>query len=113
LVNSLLDFVRIEAGRAQASFQHSDLGQFTREVASAFSLAIERAGLDFVVDCASLDRPAYIDHALWEKVALNLLSNALKFTFDGRCARSTARERRERRAGGQRHRDGDPRGGAA
>jgi PAS domain S-box-containing protein len=49
-------------------------------------LAIERAGLDFVVDCASLDRPAYIDHALWEKVVLNLLSNALKFTFDGRIA---------------------------
>jgi PAS domain S-box-containing protein len=84
LVNSLLDFVRIEAGRAQASFQRTDLGQFTREVASAFSLAIERAGVDFVIDCGSLDEPTYVDRALWEKIVLNLLSNALKFTFDGR-----------------------------
>ena len=84
LVNSLLDFARIEAGRAQASFQRTDLGQFTREVASAFSLAIERAGLEFVVDCGSLDEPTYVDRGLWEKVVLNLLSNALKFTFEGR-----------------------------
>jgi len=86
LVNSLLDFVRIEAGRAEASFQRTDLGQFTREVASAFSLAIERAGLGFVVDCGSLDEPTYVDRSLWEKVVLNLLSNALKFTFEGRIA---------------------------
>ena len=86
LVNSLLDFARIEAGRAQASFQHTDLGQFTREVASAFSMAIERAGLEFVVDCGSLDEPTYVDRGLWEKVVLNLLSNALKFTFEGRIA---------------------------
>jgi PAS domain S-box-containing protein len=84
LVNSLLDFVRIEAGRAHASFQQTDLALLTREVASAFSLAIERAGLAFVVDCGALDQPAYVDRTLWEKVVLNLLSNALKFTFEGR-----------------------------
>jgi signal transduction histidine kinase len=57
LVNSLLDFARMEAGRAEASFQRTDLGKLTREVASAFSLAVERAGLEFVVDCASLEAP--------------------------------------------------------
>jgi PAS domain S-box-containing protein len=86
LVNALLDFARMEAGRAQASFRRTDLGQLTREVASAFSLAIERAGLEFVVDCASLDEPTYVDRGLWEKVVLNLLSNALKFTFAGQIA---------------------------
>ena len=84
LVNSLLDFARMEAGRAEASFQCTDVGQFTREVASAFSSAIERAGLEFVVDCGSLEEPTYVDRASWEKVVLNLLSNALKFTFEGR-----------------------------
>jgi len=86
LVNSLLDFARMEAGRAEASFQRMDLGKFTREVASAFSLAVERAGLKFVVDCPSLDEPTYVDRGMWEKVVLNLLSNALKFTFDGQIA---------------------------
>ncbi len=84
LVNSLLDFARMEAGRAEASFQPTDLGRLTRELASAFSLAIERAGLEFVVDCDALERPTYVDRGLWEKVVLNLLSNALKFTFEGR-----------------------------
>ena len=84
LVNTLLDFARIEAGRAEASFQRTDLGELTREAASAFSPAIERAGLDFVVDCTSLEEPTYVDRGLWEKVVLNLLSNALKATFKGR-----------------------------
>jgi PAS domain S-box-containing protein len=84
LVNSLLDFARMEAGRTEASFQRTDLATFTREVASAFSLAIETAGLELVVDCEPLPRPTYVDRGLWEKVVLNLVPNALKFTFEGR-----------------------------
>ena len=113
LVNSLLDFARIEAGRAQASFQHTDLGQFTREVASAFSLAIERAGLEFVVDCGSLDEPTYVDRGLWEKVVLNLLSNALKFTFEGRIALRLRASGAHAELQVTRYRDRDPRSGAA
>ncbi len=51
-----------------------------------FRSAVERAGLDFAVDCPPLDEPVYIDRDMWEKVVLNLLSNALKFTFDGTIA---------------------------
>ena len=35
------------------------------------------------MDCPPLDEPVYLDREMWEKVVLNLLSNALKFTFDG------------------------------
>ena len=83
LVNALLDFSRIEAGRMQASYEPSDIAQVTAELASVFRSAVERAGLDFVVDCPPLPEPAYLDRGMWEKVVLNLLSNALKFTFDG------------------------------
>lgn len=83
LVNSLLDFSRIEAGRMQARFEPVDLGSVTAELASVFRSAVEKAGLGFEVDCPSLPEPVYIDRALWEKVVLNLVSNALKFTFDG------------------------------
>ena len=83
LVNSILDFSRIESGRAQASYEPSDLAAMTTHLASAFRSAIERYGLSFEVDCESLPEPIYVDHDMWEKIVLNLLSNALKFTFDG------------------------------
>ena len=83
LVNTLLDFSRIEAGRAQARYEPVDLSAVTAELASVFRSAIERAGLEFTVDCPAMDEPVYIDRDMWEKIILNLLSNALKFTFDG------------------------------
>ncbi|MGJ7414599.1 SpoIIE family protein phosphatase [Streptomyces cinereoruber] len=83
LVNTLLDFSRIEAGRMRASYEPVDLAVITGELASVFRSAVDKAGLDFQVDCAPLPEPVYVDRGMWEKVVLNLLSNALKFTFDG------------------------------
>jgi signal transduction histidine kinase len=83
LVNTLLDFSRIEAGRIQADYEPSDLGRLTEDLASNFRSAMERAGLAFKIDCEVLPEPVYIDRDMWEKVILNLLSNALKFTFAG------------------------------
>lgn len=82
LVNSLLDFSRLEAGRVQASYEATDLAAFTRDLASTFRSSIERAGLRYQVDC-SLDASAYVDREMWEKIVLNLLSNSLKFTLVG------------------------------
>jgi PAS domain S-box-containing protein len=82
LVNTLLDFSRIEAGRVRASFQPTDLATFTADLASVFRAACERAGLRLVVDCPPLREQVYVDREMWEKVVLNLLSNAFKFTFD-------------------------------
>ncbi|MFF9178501.1 SpoIIE family protein phosphatase [Streptomyces sp. NPDC014793] len=83
LVNTLLDFSRIEAGRMQARYEPVDLAAVTAELASVFRSAMERAQLAFDVDCPPLREPVYVDRGLWEKVVLNLLSNALKFTFHG------------------------------
>ncbi|MCS0636877.1 SpoIIE family protein phosphatase [Streptomyces sp. LP05-1] len=83
LVNTLLDFSRIEAGRMRASYEPVDLAAVTAELASGFRSAMERAGLDYRVDCPPLDEPVHVDRSMWEKVVLNLLSNALKFTFEG------------------------------
>ncbi|WP_436844303.1 response regulator [Streptomyces canus] len=92
LVNSLLDFSRIEAGRVQARYEPVDLSAVTAELASVFRSAVDRAGLAFEVDCPALDEPVYIDRGMWEKVVLNLLSNALKFTFDGSISVATRAE---------------------
>jgi PAS domain S-box-containing protein len=83
LVNTLLDFSRIEAGRIQASYEPTDLAALTAELASVFRSAVERAGLRLTVRCDALGEPVYVDRDMYEKVVLNLLSNAFKFTLEG------------------------------
>jgi PAS domain S-box-containing protein len=83
LVNTLLDFSRIEAGRIQATYQPVDLATLTAEIASGFDSAMVQAGLRFIVNCPSLPAPIYVDPQLWEKIVVNLLSNAWKFTWEG------------------------------
>ncbi|MGH7620101.1 MAG: ATP-binding protein, partial [Gemmatimonadaceae bacterium] len=83
LVNALLDFSRIEAGRIDVAFEPTDLDAYTRELASGFRSAIERAGLSLVFEAPARSEPVYVDREMWEKIVLNLLSNALKHTFDG------------------------------
>jgi signal transduction histidine kinase/AmiR/NasT family two-component response regulator len=70
-------------GRLHANFEATDLAALTAQLASVFRSAVERAGLRLVVDCPPLPEPVYVDRDLWEKIVLNLLSNALKSTFDG------------------------------
>lgn len=84
LVNSLLDFSRIEAGRAQASYRATDLAALTADLASNFRSACEQAGLELEVNCPPLPVPVYVDRDMWEKIVLNLISNAFKFTLQGR-----------------------------
>ncbi len=83
LVNTLLDFARVEAGRLQAAFEPTDLAALTVDLASNFRAAIERVGLRLVVTAEPSPPDVHVDRDMWEKITLNLLSNALKFTFEG------------------------------
>jgi signal transduction histidine kinase len=86
LVNSLLDFSRTESGRAQARYVPTDLAAYTTDLASRFGSATEKAGLVLKVDCEPLPEPLFVDREMWEKIVLNLISNAFKHTFTGEIA---------------------------
>ena len=83
LVNSLLEFSRIEAGRVHATYVPTDLTALTADLVSTFTSALELAGLTLRVNLQTLSEPVYVDRDMWEKVALNLLSNAFKYTLQG------------------------------
>lgn len=83
LVNSLLDFSRIEAKRMQAIFEPTDLGHLTANLASLFRSTVEKAGLKLQVETLALEELVYVDKEMWEKIIFNLLSNAFKFTLKG------------------------------
>ncbi|WP_434743255.1 SpoIIE family protein phosphatase [Micromonospora sp. SH-82] len=83
LVNTVLDFSRLESGRRTAHYQPTDLADYTTRLVSTFRSAVERAGLRLVVEYGRLPALVHVDREMWEKVVFNLLSNAVKFTFDG------------------------------
>ena len=84
LVNTLLDFSRIEAGRMQARFEPVDIGALTADLGSPFRSAMQKAGLEFAIEIDAVDEPVYVDRHMWEQIVINLVSNAFKFTFAGR-----------------------------
>ncbi|SFT61796.1 Signal transduction histidine kinase [Geodermatophilus amargosae] len=86
LVDDLLEFVSIEAGRTAAVRVATDLAVTTAELAGVLRAAAERAGLTLTVDCPPLPRPAAVDPRMWEKIVLNLVANAVKYTFVGSIA---------------------------
>lgn len=83
LVNSLLEFSRIEAGRIEAAYEATDLASLTTDLASVFRSAFERAGVILTLECPLLPEDVFVDRDMWEKIVLNLVSNAFKFTFQG------------------------------
>jgi len=83
LVDTLLDFSQIEAGRLRAQFELLDLAPLTRDIASLFRSAVERVGLALHVECPPLSAPVTVDRQMWEQIVSNLLANALKHTFEG------------------------------
>lgn len=92
LVTNLLDFSRIEAGRANASFEPVDLASLTTELASGFQSTFEKAGVPLLIRAETLSAPVFVDREMWEKIVLNLLSNAFKFTLAGQVALDLAEE---------------------
>jgi signal transduction histidine kinase len=83
LVNTLLDFSRIQAGRIDSHYRPTNLPRLTVDLASIFRASIEKAGIKFSVEVEDLQEPVFVDHDMWEKIVLNLLSNAFKFTYHG------------------------------
>ena len=85
-MNSLLDFSRIEAGRLQAVYAPVDLASLRRNLRSVFRSAIEKAGVRLVIDCQEFLSDVFVDRDMWEKILLNLISNAFKYTLEGEIA---------------------------
>jgi signal transduction histidine kinase len=113
LVDSLMDFSRIEGGRLMGRYSPVNLGEITSELADMFKPAIEKVSfpllffslltlLDFTTppfrlpstnqsriqffnrcDSGSAPGRVYVDIELWEKIVFNLLGNAYKYTLKG------------------------------
>jgi signal transduction histidine kinase len=84
LVNALLDFSRIEAGERIAAIQAIDIARLTRDITAMFESTAQRAGVHLTVDCPPLTQLVEVDPDAWERIVSNVISNAVKFTPEGR-----------------------------
>jgi signal transduction histidine kinase len=89
IVNTLLDYSKLEARVHTGVFQPTDLGDLAGRLVTMFESAAKLAGLELVNECRPLGDVVYVDREAWEKVIGNLLSNALKFTPEGRIVVTT------------------------
>ena len=83
LVNTLLDFSRIESGRQKAVLVQTDIASFTKKIALSFQPLVEKAGLKFSIRQQPVSNQVPVDRDMWEKIVFNLLSNAFKYTLRG------------------------------
>ncbi|KAG0356562.1 hypothetical protein BG005_004496, partial [Podila minutissima] len=86
LVNTLLQFSRIEAGKGLAVFEETDLVKATREISANFESVARGFSLDFIINCESLEGlpgGVWVDRAMWGGIILNLIGNAFKHTWQG------------------------------
>jgi signal transduction histidine kinase len=86
LVNSLLDFARVEQGHIELVLEPTNFSQLTTTLVESFRTRVEQAGLELIVDCPPLPDVVHVDQTVWEKIVLNLVSNAFRTTFEGSIA---------------------------
>src|SRR5581483_9922198 len=83
MVNTVLDFSRAGAGEVASTFRPTDPADVTREIVERFAPLLDRTGIGLVADISPLPEPVYTDDEAWDKIVLNLVSNAYKFTLRG------------------------------
>ena len=83
LVNALLDFSRLEAGKLTGQFVPINLGQFVGDLAALFRPNLERRKIGYLVEIEPREEMVYVDPTLMETAVSNLISNAVKYTAEG------------------------------
>ncbi|WP_194793154.1 ATP-binding protein [Raineyella fluvialis] len=83
IVDAMLDFSRMESGRISPVLAELDVAALVRSLAESFQPVVRQAGLTLVTRLPDLPRPALLDHDVVERMVLNLLANAVKYTAEG------------------------------
>ena len=95
LINDVLDLSKIEAGKTELFLEPLEVRQIVEDVASTIVPLVERNGNTLEVICPDTVGSSITDVTKLRQMLLNLLSNASKFTKEGRITLAAAREERE------------------
>jgi signal transduction histidine kinase len=84
LINNILDFSRIEAGRKEYDFRATDLPELVRTTLESYRYQIEQNGFKFEEHIADDIPPVVVDREAIARSLLNLVNNAIKYSSDDR-----------------------------
>jgi signal transduction histidine kinase len=82
LINNILDFSRIEAGRKEYDLRDTDIGELVRSTLDAYRYQIEKNGFDFETSIESNIPTMPLDREAIARALVNLVNNALKYSAD-------------------------------
>jgi signal transduction histidine kinase len=82
LINNILDFSRIEAGRKEYEFKETDLPELVRSTLDTYRFQIEQNGFTFEENISKDIPPVNVDREAIARSLLNLVNNALKYSKD-------------------------------
>ncbi len=82
LINNILDFSRIEAGRKEYEFRQTDIADLVRNTLDSYRYQIEQQGFAFEESIAPDLPPVRVDREAIARALVNLVNNALKYSAD-------------------------------
>jgi signal transduction histidine kinase len=82
LINNILDFSRIEAGRKEYEFKETDLGELVHSTLESYRFQIQQNGFAYEEKIAEDIPPVSVDREAIARSLLNLVNNALKYSKD-------------------------------
>jgi len=82
LINNILDFSRIEAGRKEYEFKETNLPDLVRSTLDSYRFQIEQNGFAFEENISCDIPPVVVDREAIARSLLNLVNNALKYSKD-------------------------------
>jgi len=83
LINDILDFQKLEAGRTNFNLQENDINIIVKDVYDTMTPAVKRLGLDFILEREDNLPKAKFDSDRIVQVMTNMVSNAMRFTEKG------------------------------
>jgi signal transduction histidine kinase len=82
LINNILDFSRIDAGRKEYEFEETDLAELVHSTLDSYRFQIQQNGFGFEENISSDIPPVKVDREAIARSLLNLVNNALKYSKD-------------------------------
>jgi signal transduction histidine kinase len=96
LINNILDFSRIEAGRREYRMVTSDIGAVVRDVVESYRFAIEKLGFSLELEIGEELPPLELDPEALSQAVINLLNNAIKYSPEQKAIKVGVRRELER-----------------